>query len=110
MKRVPVLSAAASKRRVRQLRNAGCAVRRVRLPDGSVAVLRSKSCKARRLNAEQLRWTRKSRARVRRDNPPAWVRDEPTWEAAKAAVRPYWGNYSDPWAVVAHVYHNMGGS
>lgn len=42
---VPTLSASASRRRVAQLRAAGCKPKRVRLPDGSEAVLRSKACK-----------------------------------------------------------------
>lgn len=42
-------------------------------------------------------------------NPPAWVTNEAAWDRAKEAVRPYWGNYSEPWAVVAHVYNNMTG-
>lgn len=45
----------------------------------------------------------------RPDNPPSWVHDEGTWEKAKAAVQKYWGNYSEPWAVVTHVYEQMGG-
>jgi hypothetical protein len=47
------------------------------------------------------------RAHTVEGNPPAWVVDEPTWEAAKAAVRPYWETYDEPWAVVASVYHKM---
>ena len=43
-------------------------------------------------------------------NPPAWVGDEATWERAKEAVRPKWGDYAEPWAVVAHVYRQMGGT
>lgn len=46
----------------------------------------------------------------RPDNPPAWVANEATWERAKKAVEPRWGNYSEPYAVVAHVYENMGGT
>lgn len=46
-------------------------------------------------------------------NPPAWVgeEDEPVWERAKEAVDPEGAgaHYSDPWAVVAHVYKKMGG-
>lgn len=45
----------------------------------------------------------------RPDNPPAWVHDEATWERAKKAVEKRWGQYSEPWAVVTHVYYNMGG-
>ncbi|HVW28893.1 MAG TPA: hypothetical protein VG963_04015 [Polyangiaceae bacterium] len=43
------------------------------------------------------------------DNPPAWVRDEDVWEHAKERVRPHWHEYREPWAVVAHVYEQMGG-
>lgn len=50
------------------------------------------------------------KARVMPGNPPAWVHDEATWERAKKAVQKYWGNYDEPWAVVAHVYGQMGGS
>jgi hypothetical protein len=42
-------------------------------------------------------------------NPPTWVTDEGAWNRAKAAVEKYWGNYSEPWAVVAHVYNMTGG-
>ena len=51
----------------------------------------------------------KTRAFPIRDNPPSWVADEALWERAKLAVRPYWDNYSEPWAVVASVYEQMGG-
>ncbi len=54
-------------------------------------------------------WTSASRATFRTDNPPSWVADERTWDRAKANVRPYWHTYRDPWAVVAHVYEQMGG-
>jgi len=40
---------------------------------------------------------------------PVWVEDLDKWEQAKHAVKPYWGNYAEPWAVVTHVYENMGG-
>ena len=43
-------------------------------------------------------------------NPPNSVHDEGTWERAKKAVEKHWGNYSEPWAVVMHVYQNMGGT
>jgi hypothetical protein len=43
-------------------------------------------------------------------NPPAWVGDEATWERAKEAVEKHWENYDEPYAVVAHVYFNMGGT
>jgi hypothetical protein len=43
------------------------------------------------------------------DNPPAWVHNEPLWDRAKHVVRPHWHEYREPWAVVAHVYEQMGG-
>jgi hypothetical protein len=43
-------------------------------------------------------------------NPPAWATDDATWERAKEAVEPYWGNYSEPYAVTTHVYRAMGGT
>ena len=43
------------------------------------------------------------------DNPPTWVRDEDVWERAKERVHPHWHEYRQPWAVVAHVYEQMGG-
>lgn len=85
------------------------AVTRYTMPDGATSLTVKTKLPKPRLTATQLKWTRKTRAKVRRDNPPSWVHDEPTWERAKAEVRPYWHNYSDPWAVVAHVYRNMGG-
>lgn len=42
-------------------------------------------------------------------NPPSWVADEETWERAKEEVEPDWDRYDDPWAVVTHVYKQMGG-
>ena len=30
-------------------------------------------------------------------------------ERAKVRVRPHWHEYREPWAVVAHVYEQMGG-
>lgn len=42
-------------------------------------------------------------------NPPAWVASEAIWERAKKAVEDSWEDYEEPWAVVAHVYSNMGG-
>lgn len=35
--------------------------------------------------------------------------DEKTWKRAKKAVKPYWKKYEEPWAVVYHVYSQMGG-
>jgi len=43
------------------------------------------------------------------ENPPAWVASEATWDRAKAATEKKWDEYEDPWAVVAHVYKQMGG-
>lgn len=43
------------------------------------------------------------------ENPPSWIVDEHIWERAKARVRPHWHEYREPWAVVAHVYRQMGG-
>jgi hypothetical protein len=42
-------------------------------------------------------------------NPPSWVSDEGTWNRAKKAVEPKWDEYDEPYAVVAHVYREMGG-
>ena len=46
----------------------------------------------------------------RPDNPPQWVANEALWERAKKAVEKYWSNYDEPYAVVTHVYENMGGT
>lgn len=35
--------------------------------------------------------------------------DEKTWKRAKKAVKPYWKKYDEPYAVIMHVYKNMGG-
>jgi len=43
-------------------------------------------------------------------NPPSMIHDEATWERAKDAVRKNWDKYSEPYAVVMHVYENMGGA
>lgn len=43
-------------------------------------------------------------------NPPRWAADKGKWERAKEAVQKYWGRYSEPYAVVAHVYERMGGT
>jgi hypothetical protein len=42
-------------------------------------------------------------------NPPASVASEKTWDRAKKVTKKYWKNYKEPWAVVYHVYKNMGG-
>lgn len=42
-------------------------------------------------------------------NPPGVVGGEKTWDKAKKAVKKYWKKYDEPWAVVMHVYKNMGG-
>jgi len=44
------------------------------------------------------------------NNPPQWVEDEDIWEKAKDAVEPHWDEYDEPYAVVTHVYQQMGGS
>jgi len=54
-------------------------------------------------------WIRRSNAVDRPDNPANWVKDEDVWERAKAAVKPHWDKYDEPYAVVTHVYENMGG-
>jgi hypothetical protein len=43
------------------------------------------------------------------NNPPSWVEDEDIWEKAKDAVEDKWDEYDEPYAVVAHVYQQMGG-
>lgn len=43
-------------------------------------------------------------------NPAEWVADEQLWDRAKAAVEPKWGDYDEPYAVVAHVYKQLGGA
>jgi hypothetical protein len=40
---------------------------------------------------------------------PIWVRDAATWRRAERAVFPHWKQYHAPYAVVAHVYKQMGG-
>lgn len=42
-------------------------------------------------------------------NPPGAIASEKTWDKAKKAVKKYWKKYDEPWAVVYHVYKNMGG-
>lgn len=42
-------------------------------------------------------------------NPPDAITDEAIWEKAKAAVEPHWDDYDEPYAVVMHVYKEMGG-
>lgn len=42
-------------------------------------------------------------------NPPGAISSEKTWDKAKKAVKKYWKKYDEPWAVVYHVYKNMGG-
>jgi len=42
-------------------------------------------------------------------NPPGAIASEKTWDKAKKAVKKYWKKYDEPWAVVYHVYRNMGG-
>lgn len=42
-------------------------------------------------------------------NPPGAIASEKTWNRAKKAVKKHWKKYDEPWAVVYHVYRNMGG-
>jgi hypothetical protein len=42
-------------------------------------------------------------------NPPGAIASEKTWDKAKKAVKKHWKKYDEPWAVVYHVYRNMGG-
>lgn len=42
-------------------------------------------------------------------NPPGMVASEKIWNKAKKAVKKSWKKYDEPWAVVYHVYQNMGG-
>lgn len=48
---------------------------------------------------------------TRGDNPASWVKDEDKWEKAKTAASKTYDR-SDPsyWAVVTHIYKNMGGA
>jgi hypothetical protein len=41
--------------------------------------------------------------------PISWVANDSTWQKAKTAVQKNWGAYDEPYAVVAHVYQQMGG-
>ena len=41
--------------------------------------------------------------------PISWVADDSTWQKAKSAVKKNWSDYDQPYAVVAHVYQQMGG-
>jgi len=59
---------------------------------------------------DPIEWVKASQDFDRPDNPPASIADEATWERAKQAVEPYWDRYSEPYAVVMHVYKNMGGA
>lgn len=62
------------------------------------------------LTPARLAWARRSSDLERADNPPAWVADEALWEQAKRRVRPHWAEYRQPYAVVVHVYQQMGGA
>jgi len=46
---------------------------------------------------------------ARDGNPPQWAVDPDKWAKAEEAVKPHWDEYDEPYAVVAHVYKNMGG-
>lgn len=63
-----------------------------------------------KLPEEVERWSKKSKAYDRPDNPASWVGDEDLWEKAKEAVKPDWDKYDEPYAVVASVYQKMGGT
>jgi hypothetical protein len=41
--------------------------------------------------------------------PPSWVADQGRWGQALAAARDCWADLDHPWAVVAHVYRELGG-
>jgi hypothetical protein len=41
--------------------------------------------------------------------PISWVADDSTWQKAKKAVMKHKADYDEPYAVVAHVYQQMGG-
>jgi hypothetical protein len=43
-------------------------------------------------------------------NPPPWAADADKWAKAEEAVKPHAAEYDDFYAVVAHVYKNMGGA
>lgn len=59
------------------------------------------------LPPDQAKWASVTNEPERPDNPPSWVDDEAAWEDAKKAVKKNWGDYDEPWAVVASVYANM---
>lgn len=75
---------------------------------GLYMLARARADAAHALDLEELQI--EGTATTRPDNPPSWVMDETTWTRAKEQVRPYWDAYSEPWAVVAHVYRQMGGA
>lgn len=69
--------------------------------------------------AEDIKWITKEERQAIKDcgtnptlkphNPPGSIASEKTWDKAKKAVKKYWKKYDEPWAVVYHVYRNMGG-
>lgn len=62
------------------------------------------------LTPDRAAWVSKDpRSLERPDNPPSWVDDEAAWEKAKAAVKPKWDDYEEPWAVVSHIYGSITG-
>ena len=52
-------------------------------------------------------WCTRSSDVNRADNPPQWVTDERAWNRAKTIVKPKWGDYDEPYAVVATIYRNI---
>jgi len=44
------------------------------------------------------------------DAPPAWVASPAIWKEARKEVIPYAEKYKEPYAVVAHVYKQKGGT
>lgn len=60
--------------------------------------------------AERLAWAELGEGEwSREDDPPRFVTDRATWERAKAAARPQWSDYVQPWAVVVATYDELGG-
>lgn len=64
-----------------------------------------------KLTFEQVKALIENQVIIRKtQEPPAWVGSEGTWDRAKKSVQKNWGRYSQPWAVVTHVYKKMGGT
>lgn len=97
----------ASKKKKRTVKKKKPAPRRKRKRHaGRPAAVRSSALKRHtpEERAQLREWGRQAHVR---GNPPTWVVDEKAWERAKAAVRPHWETYREPWAVVARVYENI---